>query len=144
VDTKPTLVASDLADVRENEWLHLLAERQALQERLRELEQGHREVMAPRYYFLWRLLGRQQEAVERGEAPEWTSIQTAASALIEYNGIQSALVCELHNAIAAYIALAEMASRVTRDEIEARAALLAEEQRTPSGTVVAATPPLAH
>jgi len=116
------------------ERLHLLAEGQALRKRLRELEQGHREVMEPRYYFLWRLLGIQQEAVERGEAPDWTSIQTAASALIEFNGIQSAMVCELHKTIAAYMTVAEMALQVTQEV----------EERTAARTVVVTTPLLAQ
>ncbi len=125
------------------ERLHLLIEGQALKERLRELEQGHRDVMAPRYYEVWRLLGRQQEAVERGEAPDWTTIQPAASALIEYNGIQSQMVCELHKTISAYMALADMALQVTHEEIEARAEILVEERTAPR-TVVVASPLLAR
>jgi len=125
------------------ERLRLLAEVQALKERLRELEQGHREVMEPRYYFLWRLLGSQQEGVERGEAPDWTAIRTAASALIEFNGIQSAMVCEMHKTISAYMAVAEMALQVTREEIEARAEILVSE-RTAARTVVVVTPLLAQ
>ena len=121
------------AQVVTAERLHLLAEGQALKERLRELEQGHREVMEPRYYFLWRLLGSQQEAVERGEAPDWTAIRTAASALIEFNGIQSAMVCELHKTVAAYMTVAEMALQVT----------LEVEERAPSPSAAAA-PPLLH
>ncbi len=122
------------AQVVTAERLHLLAEGQALKERLRELEQGHREVMEPRYYFLWRLLGSQQEAVERGEAPDWTAIRTAASALIEFNGIQSAMVCELHKTVAAYMTVAEMALQVT----------LEVEERAPSPSAAAAAPPLLH
>jgi len=125
------------------ERLRLLAEGRALKERLRELEQGHREVMEPRYYFLWRLLGSQQEAVERGEAPDWTAIRTAASALIEFNGIQSAMVCELHKTVAAYMTVAETALAVTREEIEARAEILVSERTAPR-TVVVTTPLLAQ
>jgi len=102
------------------ERLHLLAEGQALRKRLRELEQGHREVMEPRYYFLWRLLGIQQETVERGEAPDWAAIQPATSALIEFCGVESRMVCELYKTVAAYIAVAEMALQVT-DLVEKRA-----------------------
>ncbi len=125
------------------ERLYLLAEGQALTERLRALEQGHRDVMAPRYYEVWRLLGRQQQAVERGEAPDWRAIQPAASALIEFNGIQSRMVCELYKTIGAYMAVAEMALQVTREEIEARAEILVEERTAPMAVVVA-TPLLAQ
>ena len=125
------------------ERLRLLAEVQALKERLRELEQGHREVMEPRYYEVWRLLGRQQEAVERGEEPDWTAIRTAASALIEYCGIHSQMVCELYNTIAAYMNLAEMALQVTHEEIEARAEVLVQEC-TAARAVVVVTPLLAQ
>ncbi len=124
------------------ERLRLLAEGQALKERLRELEQGHREVMEPRYYFLWRLLGSQREVVERGEAPDWTAIQTAASALIEYCGIHSQMVCELHKTIAAYMTVAEMALQVASEEIEARAASLVEERALSPRAVADA--PLLH
>jgi len=99
--------------------------------------------MEPRYYELWLLLGRQQEAVERGEAPDWTTIPPTASALIEYNGIQSAMVCELHKKMAAYMSVAEMALQITDQEIEARAEILVEE-RTAVRTVVVTTPLLAQ
>jgi len=125
------------------ERLRLLIEGQALKERLRELEQGHSEIMKPRYYEVWRLLGRQQEAVERGEAPDWTTIQPAASALIEFNGIQSAMVCEVHKTISAYMAVAEMALQIMHEEISARAEILVAE-RTAARTVVVATPLLAQ
>ncbi len=125
------------------ERLRLLAEGQALKERLRELEQGHREVMEPRYYEVWRLLGRQQEAVERGEEPDWTTIQQATSALIEYCGFHSQMVCELHKAISAYMAVAYMALQVTREEIEARAEILVQEC-TAARAVVVVTPLLAQ
>jgi hypothetical protein len=125
------------------ERLRLLDEGQALKERLRELGKGHRDVMQPRYYAVWRLLGRQQEAVERGEVPDWTTIQPTAVALIEYNGIQSAMVCELHKTMAAYMSVAEMALQITDQEIEARAEILVEE-RTAVRTVVVTTPLLAQ
>ncbi len=125
------------------ERLRLLAEGQALKERLRALAHGHSEIMKPRYYEVWRLLGRQQEAVERGEAPDWTTIRPAASALIEYNGVQSQMVCELCNTIEVYMALAEMALQVTHEEIAARAEVLVEERTAPR-TVVVATPLLAQ
>jgi len=112
------------------ERLRLLGEGQALKERLRELGKGHREVMAPRYYEVWCLLGRQQEAVERGDVPDWTTIQQAASALIEYCGVHSQMVCELYNTTGAYIALAEMALQVTHEV----------EERTAARTVVVVTP----
>ncbi len=131
------------AQVVTAERLHLLAGGRALKERLRELEQGHREVMEPRYYEVWRLLGRQQEAVERGEEPDWTAIRTAASALIEYCGIHSQMVCELYNTIAAYMNLAEMALQVTHEEIEARAEVLVQEC-TAARAVVVVTPLLAQ
>jgi len=99
--------------------------------------------MKPRYYEVWRLLGRQQEAVERGEAPDWTTIQPAASALIEFNGIQSAMVCEVHKTISAYMAVAEMALQIMHEEISARAEILVAE-RTAARTVVVATPLLAQ
>jgi len=131
------------AQVVTAERLHLLIEGQALKERLGAVAQGHREVMAPRYYEVWRLLGRQQEAVARGEVPDWTTIQPAASALIEYCGIQSAMVCEMHKTISAYMAVAEMALQVTREEIEARAEILVSE-RTAARAVVVVTPLLAQ
>jgi len=120
------------AQVVTAERLHLLAEGQALKERLRELAHGHSEIMKPRYYEVWRLLGRQQEAVERGDAPDWTTIQPVASALIEYCGIQSAMVCELYKTIEAYMAVADMALQVT----------LEVEERAPSPSAAAAAPPL--
>ena len=141
--TSETMNGVPRAQVVTAERLRLLAEGQALKERLRELGKGHSEIMKPRYYEVWRLLGRQQEAVERGEAPDWRTIQPAASALIEYNGIQSQMVCELYNTIGAYMALAEMALQVTREEIEARAEALVEE-RTAAMTVVVTTPLLAQ
>jgi len=132
-----------IIEARQQGWgvkrLRLLGEGQALKERLRELGKGHREVMEPRYYEVWRLLGRQQEAVARGEEPDWTTIQQAASALIEYCGIQSAMVCELHKTISAYMAVAEMALQVMSEEIEARGEVLVEE-RTAARTVVVTTP----
>ncbi len=124
------------------ERLRLLAEGQALKERLRELERGHREIIEPRYYFLWRLLGSQREVVERGEAPDWTAIQTGASALIEYCGIHFQMVCDLHKTIAAYMTVAEMALQVALEEIEARAASLVEERALSPRAVAAA--PLLH
>jgi len=125
------------------ERLRLLAEGQALKERLRELGMGHREVMEPRYYEVWRLLGRQQEAVERGEEPDWTTIQPAASALIEYNCIQARMVCELYKTISAYMAVAEMALQIMHEEVEVRAEALVEE-RTAARAVVVVTPLLAQ
>jgi len=125
------------------ERLHLLAEAQALKERLGELEQGHRGVMEPRYYEVWRLLGRQQETNERGEEPDWATIQQATSALIEYCGVHSQMVCELYNTAGAYIALAEMALQVTHEEIEARAEVLVQEC-TAARAVVVVTPLLAQ
>ncbi len=130
------------AQVVTAERLHLLAEAQALKDRLRELERGHREVMEPRYYFLWRLLGSQREVVERGEAPDWTAIQTGASALIEYCGIHSQMVCELYKTVAAYIAVAEMALQVTHEEVEGRAEILVEERALSPRAVADA--PLLH
>jgi len=141
--TSETMNGVPRAQVVTAERLHLLIEGQVLKERLRELEQGHREIMKPRYYEVWRLLGRQQEAVERGEAPDWTTIQPAASALTEYCGIQSRMVCELHKTISAYMAVAEMALQVTHEEIEARAEILVSERTTPR-TVVVTTPLLAQ
>jgi len=125
------------------ERLRLLAEGQALTERLRALAHGHSEIMKPRYWAVARLLFEQQKAVERGEAADWTTIQPAASALIEYCGIHSQMVCELYNTTGAYIALAEMALQVTHEEIEARAKILVSE-RTAARTVVVATPLLAQ
>jgi len=112
------------------ERLRLLAEGQALKERLRELAHGHSEIMKPRYYEVWRLLGRQQEAVERGEEPDWRTIQPAASALVEYCGVQSRMVCELCHTIEAYMAVAEMALQVTHEV----------QERTAARTVVVVTP----
>ena len=131
------------AQVVTAERLRLLAEEQALKERLRELAHGHSEIMKPRYYEVWRLLGRQQEAVARGEEPDWTTIQPAASALIEYCGIQSAMVCELYKTISAYMALVDMALQVTHEEIEARAEVLVQEC-TAARAVVVVTPLLAQ
>jgi len=125
------------------ERLRLLGEGQALKERLRELGKGHREVMEPRYYEVWRLLGRQQEAVARGEEPDWTTIQQATSALIEYCGFHSQMVCELHKTISAYMALVDMALQVTHEEIEARAEVLVQEC-TAARAVVVVTPLLAQ
>jgi len=125
------------------ERLYILAEGQALKERLRALAQGHSEIMKPRYYEVARLLFEQQKAVERGEAPDWGTIQPTASALIEYCGIQSQMVCELCNTIAAYMDLADMALQVTHEEIEARAETLIEE-RTATRTVVVAAALLAQ
>jgi len=121
------------------ERLHLLIEGQALKERLGAVAQGHREVMAPRYWEVARLLFEQQKAVERGEAPDWTTIQPAASALIEFNGIQSAMICELHKTISAYMAVAEMALQIMHEEVEVRAEALVEE-RTAARAVVVVTP----
>lgn len=125
------------------ERLRLLAEGQALKERLRELAQGHRDVMAPRYWEVARLLFEQQKAVERGDVPDWTTIQQAASALIEYCGVHSQMVCEQYNTTGAYIALAEMALQVTHEEIEARAEVLVQEC-TAARAVVVVTPLLAQ
>jgi len=125
------------------ERLRLLAEGQALTERLRALAHGHSEIMKPRYWEVARLLFEQQKAVERGEAADWTTIQPAASALIEYCGIHSQMVCELYNTTGAYIALAEMALQVTHEEIEARAEVLVQEC-TAARAVVVVTPLLAQ
>jgi len=122
------------AQVVTAERLRLLAEGQALKERLRALAQGHSEIMKPRYWAVARLLFGQQKAVERGEAPDWTAIRTAASALIEYCGVHSQIVCELYKTIEAYMAVADMALQVT----------LEVEERAPSPSDTDAAPPLLH
>ena len=119
--------------------LHLLAQGDVLKERLRALAHGDREVMRPRYYEVARLLAVQQEAVARGDAADWTTIQPTASALIEYNGIQSQMVCEMYNTIAAYMALAETVLHVTQQDLEARAERLVEERATRKSVIARPT-----
>jgi len=129
--TIETIDGAPRAQVVTAERLRLLAEGQALKERLRALAHGHSEIMKPRYWEVARLLFGQQKAVERGEAPDWTTIQQATSALIEYCGIHSQMVCELYKTIEAYMALADMALQVTHEQIEARAQILVEERTAP-------------
>lgn len=134
--------ATDIASPPADERLRLLAQGRALEERLRELAHGDREVMRPRYYAVARLLAVQQEAVARGDAADWTTIQPTASALLEYNAIQSQMVCAMYHTIADYMALAETVLHVTQQDIEARADRLVEEWAT--RTAVIARPPLAQ